>query len=137
MDYMGRVYKTFLHPNGFHHWAVREKNTGNYLIASSSINDSFAENMIIEIDAETGNVLRSINVNELFDDTYVTRSDWAHINSFDYIAEEDCVIVSMRNIHTIAKISLKDNELVEYIVIHCEYFEIQNFIRIQHKRIRY
>ncbi len=112
MDYMGRVYKTFLHPNGFHHWAVREKNTGNYLIASSSINDSFAENMIIEIDAETGNVLRSINVNELFDDTYVTRSDWAHINSFDYIAEEDCVIVSMRNIHTIAKISLKDNELV-------------------------
>ena len=75
MDYMGRVYKTFLHPNGFHHWAVREKNTGNYLIASSSINDSFAENMIIEIDAETGNVLRSINVNELFDDTYVTRSD--------------------------------------------------------------
>lgn len=68
--------------------------------------------MIIEIDPETGNVLRSINVNDLFDKTYVTRSDWAHINAFAYIPEEDCVIVSMRNIHTIAKISLKDNELI-------------------------
>ena len=112
MDYMGRVYKTFLHQSGYHHWAVREKNSGNYLIASSSIKDSFSENMIIEMDSETGNVIRSINVNDLFDDTYVTRSDWAHINSFDYITEEDCVIVSMRNIHTLAKISLKDNELI-------------------------
>lgn len=32
MDYMGRVYKTFLHPNGFI-IGRREKNTGNYLIA--------------------------------------------------------------------------------------------------------
>lgn len=112
MDYMGRVYKTFLHPNGYHHWAVREKNSGNYLIASSSIKDSFSENMIIEIDSETGRVTRSINVNDLFDNTYVTRSDWAHINAFAYIPEEDSVIVSMRNIHTIAKISLKDNELI-------------------------
>ena len=112
MDYMGRVHRTFLHPNGYHHWAVREKNSGNYLIASSSITDSFAENMIIEMNPKTGNVIRGINVNDLFDDTYVTRSDWAHINSFDYIPEEDCVIVSMRNIHTLAKISLRNNELI-------------------------
>lgn len=122
MDYMGRVYKTFLHPNGYHHWAVREENSGNYLVASSSVQDLSCENMIIEIDPETGNVLRSINVNDLFDKTYVTRSDWAHINAFAYIPEEDCVIVSMRNIHTIAKISLKDNELI-WIIANPEFYK--------------
>ena len=78
--------------------------------------------MIIEIDPETGNVLRSINVNDLFDKTYVTRSDWAHINAFAYIPEEDCVIVSMRNIHTIAKISLKSNELI-WIIANPEFYK--------------
>ena len=43
---------------------------------------------------------------DLFDDTYKTRNDWAHINSIDYIPAEESVVISMRNVHTIAKINL-------------------------------
>ena len=122
MDFLGRVYKTYYHPNGFHHWAISEKNTGNFLIASSSIKDSFGENMIIEIERSSGKILNEINVNDLFDKTYVTRHDWAHVNAFDYIPEEEAIIVSMRNIHTIAKISLKEKKIC-WILANPDFYE--------------
>ncbi len=112
IDLLGRIYKNIYHKSGFHHWAVSKENDGNFLIATSSMDDTYMENTIDELDKNTGGVLRSVNANHLFDKTYVTRYDWAHINSFEYIPEEDAVIASYRNIHTIAKISLKSNEII-------------------------
>lgn len=112
IDLLGRIYKNIYHKSGFHHWAVSKENDGNFLIATSSMDDTYMENTIDELDKNTGAVLRSVNANHLFDKTYVTRYDWAHINSFEYIPEEDAVIASYRNIHTIAKISLKNNEII-------------------------
>ena len=111
-DLIGRIYRNIYHPSGFHHWAISKENDGNILMATSSRYDTYMENAIDEIDKNTGEVLRSINANHLFDSTYVTRYDWAHINAFEYIPEEDAVIASYRNIHTIAKINLKNNEIV-------------------------
>ncbi len=112
IDYLGRIYKTIYHKSGFHHWAVSRKDNGNILMATSSINDTYMENNIDEIDKNTGEVLRPISANQLFDSTYITRYDWAHVNSFEYIHEEDAIIVSYRNIHTIAKISFDKNEII-------------------------
>lgn len=112
IDLLGRIYKNIYHKSGFHHWAVSKENDGNFLVATSSMDDTYMENTIDELDKNTGSVLRSVNANHLFDKTYVTRYDWAHINSFEYIPEEDAVIASYRNIHTIAKISLKNNEII-------------------------
>ena len=64
-------------------------------------------------------------MNELFDDTYVTRSDWAHINSIEYIAKDDSVVISMRNVHTIAKISLEKGELV-WILTNPKFYKETN-----------
>ena len=112
IDLLGRIYRNIYHKPGFHHWAVSKENDGNFLVATSSMDDTYMENTIDELDKDTGSVLRSVNANHLFDKTYVTRYDWAHINSFEYIPEEDAVIASYRNIHTIAKISLKNNEII-------------------------
>lgn len=111
-DLTGRIYRNIYHKSGFHHWAVSKENDGNILMATSSMDDTYMENTIDEIDKDTGEVLRSVNANSLFDKTYITRYDWAHVNSFEYIPEEDAVIASYRNIHTIAKIDLKANEIV-------------------------
>jgi len=110
-DLIGRIHRNIYHTSGFHHWAISKENDGNILMATSSRHDTYMENTIDEIDKNTGEVLRSVNANQLFDSTYVTRYDWAHINAFEYIPEEDAVIASFRNIHTIAKISLKTNEI--------------------------
>ena len=67
------------------------------------------ENEIVEIDRMTGEIVKEINMNHLLVEKYITRNDWAHINSIEYIKEDDSVIISMRNVHTIAKISLKED----------------------------
>lgn len=112
MDFLGRVHKNIYHQSGFHHWAVSREDNGNLLIATSSRYDTYMENSVDEIDKDTGNVIRTINANNIFDSTYVTRYDWAHINAFEYIPEEDAIIASYRNIHTIAKIDMKTQEII-------------------------
>lgn len=112
MDMLGRVYHTYHQKKGMHHWAIEKEPGGNILGLSSSMTDSYMENAIVEIDRKTGETIYELSMNELFDDTYKTRNDWAHINSIDYIPEEGSVVVSMRNVHTIAKINLKNREIV-------------------------
>lgn len=112
MDMMGRVYRTYYDKKGLHHWAIEKEPDGNILALSSSIDDTYMENEIVEIDRMTGEIVKEINMNHLLVEKYITRNDWAHINSIEYIKEDDSVIISMRNVHTIAKISLKDESIV-------------------------
>lgn len=112
MDMLGRVYRTYHQKKGMHHWAIEKEPGGNILGLSSSMHDTYMENAIVEIDRKTGETIYELSMNELFDDTYKTRNDWAHINSIDYIPEEGSVVVSMRNVHTIAKINLAKREIV-------------------------
>jgi len=112
MDMLGRVYRTYHQKKGMHHWAIEKEPGGNILGLSSSMYDTYMENSIVEVDRITGETVYELSMNDLFDDTYKTRNDWAHINSIDYIPAEGCVVVSMRNIHTIAKINLEKREIV-------------------------
>ena len=112
MDMLGRVYRTYHQKKGMHHWAIEKEPGGNILGLSSSMHDTYMENAIVEVDRITGETVYELSMNDLFDDTYKTRNDWAHINSIDYIPAEGCVVVSMRNVHTIAKINLEKREIV-------------------------
>ncbi len=112
MDMLGRVYHTYHQKKGMHHWAIEKEPGGNILGLSSSMTDTYMENAIVEIDRKTGKTVYELSMNDLFDDTYKTRNDWAHINSIDYIPEEDAAVVSMRNVHTIAKIDLKERSII-------------------------
>ncbi len=112
MDMLGRVYKTYYQKKGMHHWAIEKEPSGNIFGLSSSMSDTYMENSIVEVDRKTGETIYELSMNDLFDDTYKTRNDWAHINSIDYIPAEDAVVVSMRNVHTIAKIDLKKREII-------------------------
>ncbi len=112
MDFLGRIYRNIYHQSGFHHWAVSREDNGNLLIATSSRYDTYMKNSVDEMDKDTGKIIRTINANNIFDSTYVTRYDWAHINAFEYIPGEDAIIASYRNIHTIAKIDLNTQEII-------------------------
>ncbi len=112
MDFLGRIYRNIYHQSDFHHWAVSREDNGNLLIATSSRYDTYMENSVDEMDKDTGKIIRTINANNIFDSTYVTRYDWAHINAFEYIPGEDAIIASYRNIHTIAKIDLNTQEII-------------------------
>lgn len=101
MDYLGRVRKVYFSRNGIHH-TIEEKSRGGNIMAAGSSMEGHSEDLILELDRESGEVVQKIKVGDLFDDTYQDMMDWAHINSASYYEKDNAVLVSMRNIHSIA-----------------------------------
>lgn len=110
MDYLGRVGRTYLVKNGAHHTVEEKEPGGNILTAGNSLQEH-SEDLILEIDRVGGNIVHQIKLGELFDETYQDMMDWAHINSASYDEEQDSMLVSMRNIHSVAKFDWGTDEL--------------------------
>ena len=110
MDYLGRTYKVYYFPFGFHH-EIREKEPGgNLLCLTSSMKDHY-EDVIVELDRETGETVNSLNLIELFPNTYTGRMDWCHMNTISYQADQDTILISARNLHSVIKIGWTDHKL--------------------------
>lgn len=99
MDYFGRIYRTYLVENGVHHTA-EEKVGGNILVASNSMLEH-TEDRVIELDRETGEIVWSLDIWDLFDDTYKNMMDWCHVNSAAYYEKDHSVLISLRNVHAV------------------------------------
>lgn len=110
MDYLGRVRKVYFSRNGIHH-TIEEKEQGGNIIAAGSSMEGHSEDLILEIDREDGQIVRKIKVGDLFDDTYQDMMDWAHINSASYYEKDHAVLVSMRNIHSIASFDWEGGQM--------------------------
>lgn len=110
MDYLGGVSKTYFTPNGIHHCAKEMEPGGNYIMGSSSFSGS-SENAVVEIDRETGEIVKMLVMDSLFDDYYQNVKDWCHVNSLDYNGQEHSVIISLRNIHAVVKVDWETFEL--------------------------
>lgn len=101
MDYLGRVRKVYFSRNGIHH-TIEEKSKGGNIIAAGSSMEGHSEDLILEIDREDGHIVQKIKVGDVFDETYQDMMDWAHINSASYYEKDNAMLVSMRNIHSVA-----------------------------------
>lgn len=111
MDYMGRIHKSFYMKKGIHHNAVEMVPGGNILSCASSL-DNHTEDVIVEIDRNTYEVIREFNLASIYDDYYQDMIDWTHVNAIQYDPEEKTVMVSSRNIHAITKINWETGELL-------------------------
>lgn len=110
MDYLGRVYKTYFSEAGIHH-TVEEKTPGGNLLAGSGTMEGHTEDLVAEIDRETGKVVYSLRMDQIFDDTYIDWIDWAHVNSAAYYEEEDALLISLRNLHSVICVDYTTKEL--------------------------
>lgn len=115
MDYLGRVYHIYFFPEGQHHEIKEKEPNGNLLIATNS-NNGYEQDMIQEIDRETGKVVKSLDFTKLFDGLkYITNDDWAHINTVSYDKKTDTVLVSLRNVSAGIRINWSTDE-IEWIL---------------------
>ncbi|MGN0244192.1 MAG: aryl-sulfate sulfotransferase [Lachnospiraceae bacterium] len=121
MDYLGRVYNVYYAKNGVHHEIIEKTEGGNLLILTSSI-DGHVEDVVQELDRETGKIVKSLDMREIFGDTHVDMIDWAHLNTCSYNAETDTVILSPRNVHSGIKVNWTTNEL-EWILSDPSFWE--------------
>jgi hypothetical protein len=111
MDYLGRIHQVYYVENGIHHEVIEKTPGGNLLVLTNS-NDEHLEDMVQEIDRETGDIIKSLVMTDIFGTTYVDMVDWAHLNTVSYNAETDTVILSPRNIHSGIKVNWSTNELI-------------------------
>ena len=111
MDFLGRVYQIYIMENGAHHEVIEKTPGGNLLVLTNSI-DEHVEDMVQEIDRDTGEIVKSLDMREIFGDTYVDMMDWAHLNTVSYNEKDDSVLISVRNVHSAIKVNWATNELV-------------------------
>jgi hypothetical protein len=74
MDYIGRIYQIYMVENGAHHEIIEKTPGGNLLVATNSI-DEHIEDKIQEIDRQTGEIVKSLDMREIVGDTYVNMMD--------------------------------------------------------------
>ncbi|MBO4395792.1 MAG: aryl-sulfate sulfotransferase, partial [Eubacterium sp.] len=120
MDWFGRYHHTYFHEIGYHHDAVVLPD-GNFMTISSTLVNKHVENKLVKIDRETGDQLDELSMDELFDDTYQNSFDWCHINSISPMDDPDELILCLRNIHTICRVSMREHKLI-WILTNPEMF---------------
>lgn len=110
MDFLGRATKSYFVEDGCHHDGGEMMPGGNFLMASSS-HLGQTEDQIIEIDRVSGKIVKKLRMEQILGSYYKDRPDWAHINSVEYIKEENAVYVCLRNVHSACKINWNKMEL--------------------------
>lgn len=121
MDFMGRAFQIYFVRNGTHHEIIEKTPGGNLLVLTSSINQHI-EDVVAEIDRKTGKEIKALDMQEIFDGTYVNKTDWAHLNTVSYDKEEDAVLLSPRNLHAAVKVDWKTNK-IKWIIAHPDMFK--------------
>jgi hypothetical protein len=111
MDYMGRIHKSFYMKKGIHHNAIEMVPGGNILSCASSL-ENHTEDVIVEIDRKTYEVVKEFHLADIYDDYYQDMIDWTHVNAIQYDPVEKTVMVSSRNIHAITKFHWETGELI-------------------------
>jgi arylsulfate sulfotransferase len=113
---------TYTVPNYLHH-EVQKLPSGNYLVASNTALIDFAEDgvpeedVLVEISAETGQVVKTWDFNLILDPTRPPipsnsrPDDWLHLNAAAYDASDDSIIITAQRQSLVAKIDYQTAEL--------------------------
>ena len=94
MDLLGKVYFEYLIPGGYHH-NVFEMSNGNLLTISNNISSDTAEDYIVEIDRNNGNMVKEIDLSDILDNK--KNGNWFKATSLFYDVNTNSITVSGYN----------------------------------------
>lgn len=126
-DLFGQIVDSWgLQGNGFHHHVI-EKPDGNLLVTINDVSKNTVEDVIVEIDRNSGSFLNRWDLNNSLDNTRLAWPtdladldiDWFHANSVEYSGDDDEIIVSGRT-QGIVKLS-QSNEVSYILAPHREW----------------
>ncbi len=91
MDMLGKIYFEYNLPGGYHH-DVFELSNGNLLVASNNFGSGTIEDYIVELDRNTGEIVKNIDLYDLMpNDDGV---NWFNLNSLVYDAKSNSITVA-------------------------------------------
>ena len=117
MDMLGKIYKEYSLPGGYHH-DYYEMPNGNLLVASDNFTsgDGTVEDYIVELDRETGEVVKTFDLKDVLNmedgkSENWTEYDWFHNNSVWYDEESNSIILSGRHQDAVINIDYNSGDL--------------------------
>ena len=117
MDMLGKVYREYSLPGGYHH-DYYEMENGNILVASDDFNneDGTVEDFIVELDRNTGNVIREYDLKDILNmedgqSENWTAYDWFHNNAVWYDKKTNSITLSGRHQDAVINIDYKTGNL--------------------------
>lgn len=106
MDYMGRVYRTFLLDFPIA-GTVAQKENSLFMVTASD--EAHVADKIIELDMTSGKIVRECKLTSLVGDKYQNRGDWATISHISYYDKN--LIITIKRLHTILKLDWEKMEI--------------------------
>ena len=94
MDLLGKIYYEYAVPGGYHH-DVYELNNGNFLLASNKYARSTVEDIAVEIDRATGNIVKEIDLHDILPGK--KNGNWFGMNSINYDINTNSITISGYN----------------------------------------
>lgn len=116
MDLLGKVYYEYSLPGGYHH-DVFEMPDGDLLVASDNFENGTVEDYIVEVNRNSGNIIKEINLKDILpieegsNYDYSTDYDWFHNNSVWYDEKTNSITLSGRHKDAIININYDTEEL--------------------------
>ena len=117
MDMLGKVYREYSLPGGYHH-DYYEMENGNILVASDDFNneDGTVEDFIVELDRNTGNVIREYDLKDILNmedgqSENWTAYDWFHNNAVWYDKSTNSITLSGRHQDAVINIDYDSGKL--------------------------
>ena len=117
MDMLGKIYKEYSLPGGYHH-DYYEMPNGNLLVASDDFTsgDGTVEDYIVELDRETGEVVKTFDLKDVLNmedgksENWI-EYDWFHNNSVWYDEESNSITLSGRHQDAVINIDYDSGDL--------------------------
>lgn len=107
IDLLGKIYYQYDIPNGYHH-SVIELPSSNFLVASNNFEDGTVEDYIVEIDRNTGEIVKEINLHKLQNND---EENWLGLNSLNYDVQTNSITFSGSNGNMLANVDYQSGEI--------------------------
>ncbi len=113
INLLGEIVDTFDVPHRMHH-EINEKTSGGNLLVATNAEPYFTtaddtEDMIIEIDRESGAIVKEWDLRDIFDKEreriwIENVNDWCHLNSIEYDSTDNTLLISSKLQYFLSKI---------------------------------
>lgn len=136
MDFLGKPYNSYVfemdnntNPVAFDHDII-ELDNGNILGLVHDSQSEYVEDVMIEFELDTGEVVKVTDFKDLFPSDYYEdyeyqgepSYDWNHHNAIDQTEDGESLLVSVRNHDMVVKMTYPENE-IEWISVADENWE--------------
>lgn len=133
MDLLGKIYFEYLIPGGYHHNAF-ELSNGNLLVISNNTNSNTKEDYIIEIDRNTGNIVKEFDLSKILKNK--KDNNWFKATSVFYDVSTNSITISGFNSNMIVNIDYSSLN-INWVIGENTYDSLSSFVLNANGNVHY